>query len=314
MSIFPKRTIPGKGITIHWNFNTSHLKNTHIFPFVRMGVKDPEGEVTLLFEGNILALPQSQEPKLNEQSSKPHYKYLNKNTPLLVLADYLSGPHKREVIVDILSAIQSGRHYYFHFAIPEDAALGKYSLISEVHSNGEIRYSKTAADDFFFVEKLVVHSIAQNENGYIASVSNASPEVIPVKVMECFYNEYEELTTTTVVFELQKHCVSQIEFKSASTFLFYNEEREVLSLCPDSTVFPLRNQQLLSLSKKESEKEVVYVIPVTHDESFKLEDIAHKIWQQADGISGKKNYTDNAYQEAYSELLKSGLIKEVNYK
>ncbi|WP_375587596.1 hypothetical protein [Flagellimonas aurea] len=44
MSIFPKRTLPGKTVTIHWNFNTASLKGTHIFPLVRIGVKEPLGE------------------------------------------------------------------------------------------------------------------------------------------------------------------------------------------------------------------------------------------------------------------------------
>ena len=57
MSIFPKRTLPGKTVTIHWNFNTASLKGTHIFPLVRIGVKDPLGNITMLFEEHVLALP-----------------------------------------------------------------------------------------------------------------------------------------------------------------------------------------------------------------------------------------------------------------
>ena len=84
MSIFPKRTIPGKGTTIHWNFNTAHLKGVHIFPFVRIGVKDPEGKINMLFEQNILALPNSTDTERDDEATLPTYKYLNKNTPLLI--------------------------------------------------------------------------------------------------------------------------------------------------------------------------------------------------------------------------------------
>lgn len=313
MSIFPKRTVPGKGTTIHWNFNTAHLKDTHIFPFVRIGVKDPAGKITMLFEGNILALPDAADDPAKHHSAVPTYKYLNKNTPLMVLADYLSGPFKREVIVDILSAIQSGKHYYFQYAIPEHAPLGKYSLISEVHSNGEIRYSKTASDDFFFVEKLNLKTIEKKEHHYVASIHNASPENVPVKIVECSYSEKEKLKTTISVMELPANAEIPVIYHSANSFLFYNEEREMLSLNPDGSVFPVRNQQLLSLSKSESDEEVVFVVPKSTDESYKLEGISREIWQNANALSVKKDNTDINYQEAYSELLESGLIQELNY-
>lgn len=312
MSIFPKRTVPGKGTTIHWNFNTAHLKGTHIFPFVRIGVKDPVGKITMLFEGNILALPDSGDDS-KEHSTVPVYKYLNKNTPLLVLADYLSGPFKREVIVDILSAIQSGKHYYFQYAVPEHAPLGKYSLISEVHSNGEIRYSKTAADDFFFVEKLSLKKIEKRENQYVASIHNTSPEKVPVKIMECSYSEKGELKTIINVIELAANTESLLTYHSVNSFLFYNEEREMLSLNPDGSIFPVRNQQLLSLSKKESDEEVIYVVPKSTDESYKLEGISREIWQKANALAVKEEYADKNYVDAYSELLESGLIQELNY-
>jgi hypothetical protein len=313
MSIFPKRTVPGKGVTIHWNFNTAHLKNTHIFPFIKIGVKDPEGKITMLFEGNILALPHSADESFEASASEPVLKYLNKNTPLLVLADYLSGPFKKEVIVDILSAIQSGRHYYFHYSVSEDAPLGKYSLISEVHSNGEIRYSKTASDDFFFVEKLTLESIETKKGHYLASIQNSSSEKIPVKIMECLYNDKQELTTSIKVFEMPSNSLSAIEYNSPITFLLYNEEREMLSLAPGGSVFPIRNQQLLSLSKKESHQEVAYVVPANTDESYKLEGISYELWKKADGISPKEHNSDERYSEAYQELVENGLIQEILY-
>ncbi|NMH89060.1 hypothetical protein [Flavivirga algicola] len=151
MSIFPKRAIPGKTVTIHWNFNISSLKNVHIFPRVRIGVKDPNGNVTMLFEEYVLGLPNS-EDEITPQKERT-FKYLKKNVPLLLLADYFDGISKREQLIERLKNIQSGRHYYFTYTLPNDAPLGKYTLVSEVHSSGEIKYSKTAADDFFFVEK-----------------------------------------------------------------------------------------------------------------------------------------------------------------
>ena len=309
MSIFPKRTIPSKGVTIHWNFNTSHLKGVHIFPFVRIGVKRPDGQVTMLHEGNILALPDSKEADINPET--PKLKYLNKNTPLLVMADYLSGQYKREVFVDILSAIQSGRHYYFHYNIPDDAPLGKYELISEVHSSGEIRYSKTANDDFFFVEKLQLKEIKKQSEGFIAIVQNFSTEPIPVKIVECIENE-TELVTQLQVFEIPANTEFSINYNSEKTFLLYNEEREVIPLVEGSGMFSLRNQQLLSLSKKVDVEEVIYVIPKDTDDTFKLDTISKEIWLKADGLNPKELFeNDKTYKDTYQEMVENGLIQEI---
>ena len=313
MSIFPKRTIPGKGVTIHWNYNTCHLKGTHIFPFVRIGVKSPDGKVTMLYEGNILALPESKTEVTAEANAPSAYKYLNKNTPLLVLADYLSGRFKKEALIDILSAIQSGRHYYFHYSIPEDAALGKYTLISEVHSNGEIRYSKTAADDHFFVEKLVMREAKRNGNGCTTTVFNPSAEVLPVKIVDCFYDGMGELTTKTKVFTLPANELFTIQSSSSKSFLLYNEEREVLPLGSENQLFPLRNQQYLSLSKKTEKGDIIYVLPKDSTASYQLEGIVRAVWNCADGISIKPEQESLEYQEAYNELLKSGLIGEIDF-
>lgn len=304
MSIFPKRTIRQKGVTIHWNFNTAHLKDVHIFPFVRIGVKRPDGVITMLFEGNILALPDVREEVI---SDTPMYKYLNKNTPLLVLADYLSGQAKREALVDILSAIQSGRHYYFYYPIAHDAPLGKYEVISEVHSNGEIRYSKTANDDFFFVEKLEIKKIQKESENYITIVKNPSSAPIPVKIVECIENE-RGLSTKLQVFEIPPMAEFSIVFHSQKTFLLYNEEREIISLVEDATTFSLRNQQLLSLSKEEA----LYVIPKEGTEAFKLDTISREIWSKADGINPSSFFKNNLkYQEVYQELVQSGLLQEI---
>lgn len=309
MSIFPKRTLPNKGVTIHWNFNTAHLKGIHIFPFVRIGVKRPDGKVTMLYENNILALPDSKEE--SKEKETPKYKYLNKNTPLLVLADYLSGFAKREVLLDILSAIQSGRHYYFYYKIPDDAPLGKYELISEVHSNGEIRYSKTAADDFFFVEKLQLKEIKRQSETFTAIVQNFSPEAVPVKIVECIENE-ADLSTQLQVFEIPANKEISITCHSEKTFLLYNEEREIIPLIPGSGLFSLRNQQLLSLSKKEASEEVIYVVPKDTDDAFKLDTIAKEIWLKADGLKPKETFEkDTVYKDVYQELVQSGLIQEI---
>ena len=313
MSIFPKRTVPGKGVTIHWNYNTAHLKGVHIFPFVRIGVKAPNGKVVMFYEGNILALPDPKDELNESDDKKPAYKYLNKNTPLIILADYLSSPFKKEILVDILSALQSGRHFYFQYQVPDDAPLGKYELISEVHSNGEVRYSKTVSDDYFFVEKIQLTEIKRQSKHFIANIQNLSPDPVPVKVMECIESE-NGLSTKVQVFEIPGGKEISIIYSSEKTFLLYNEEREVIPLMEGSGYFSLRNQKLLSLSKKEESEDVIYVIQKDKEDAYKLQGVSKEIWEQADGLTVKEKLEkDNIYKAAYHELLKSGLVEEVQF-
>ena len=284
MSIFPKKTVPGKTVTIHWNFNTSKLKDTHIFPFVRIGVVAPDGTTTLLFEDHVLALPAQQQ-------------YLRKSTPLLILADYLSGSHcSKEELVTILENIQSGRHYYFTYPIAHDALPGKYTLLSEIHNNGQIKYSKTAADDFFWVEKLSIKHLLANK----VTLINHSPEPVKVKLAE-YYPDETPVKTEVSFYDLAGKEEKEIFFKSAASYIFYNEERMVIPLSSNAAV--LRNQQLLSLEKENT----TFVWNKATDETFELTEDRKDIWDKADGIITNTHFNNNTYEA----MLSQGLITEI---
>jgi hypothetical protein len=305
MSIFPKRTLQGTSVTIHWNFNTSALKGTHWFPLVRIGVKDPEGKITMLFERHVLALPSLADEA--EAVKEKKLLYLNKNFPLLFVAGCLSGKNSREKLVDILENIQGGRHYYFTFAVPDNAAPGKYTLISEVISDGEIRHSKTASDDFFFVEKVAVQNpIHYNGQGKAALV-NYSPEPVPVKLIE-YYPGRDLLAKDVEAFELKGNEEREITFNSVNTFLSYNEEREVIPVLQAETV-PLRNPYFFAL-EKETENST-YIMHRDTDEAYVLEGKTRAIWHQADGLNSKKSLRITGFENQYDEMLGNNLIQEV---
>ena len=313
MSIFPKRTVPGKGVTIHWNFNTSHLRDVHIFPFVRIGVRNPDGKETMLFEDHVLALP---DPLRNysppDSDVSPTLKYLNKNTPLLVLADYLSGAAKKEALVDILGSIQSGRHFYFYFPVAADAPPGKYTLISEVHSSGQIRHSKTAADDFFFVERLTIKSIDDKKSRIVSTVYNPSPEPTPVKIVECYPID-GKLKANIRVCEIPPLKETSITCLSRKSYLLYNEEREIIPLHPDSNRFALRNQFLMAMHKEEDNTEVVFVMEKQNEKAYKLHGPARELWNIADGLVTDTELKSGKNHEVYEELLQTKLLQEISF-
>ncbi|MFD0964043.1 hypothetical protein [Pseudofulvibacter geojedonensis] len=301
MSIFPKRTVAGKGVTIHWNFNISHLKKGHVFPFVRIGVQWPNGQVTMLMEECILgfANPRDEDVLLNEDGKK--FKYLKKNTPFLVLNDYLSGVIKREALANIISGIESGRHYYFQFALPKKAPPGKYTLISEVYNNGEKRYSKTKEDDFFFVDNIEKRATKKNDNGYVSIIKNNSTEATPIKIVECF-----ESGNKVKCMLLSPLSASEIHTISSNCFLLYNEEREVIALNENNSPFVIKNHQYIPLKREDR----TYVMSNSTEDIYELTELQAKIRERADGITLKNRIVNITNNDSYNELVDSGIILE----
>ncbi|WP_207424847.1 hypothetical protein [Desertivirga brevis] len=304
MSIFPKRTLPGKPVTIHWNFNTSKLKEKHIFPLVRIGVKDPLGNVKMLFEEHVLALPAVEDEKLAAENNK--LLYLNKNLPILLLASYLSGKSSKEKLADILQNIQGGRHFYFTYQTPENTPLGKYTLVSEVISEGEIRYSKTAIDDFFYVEKVSCEDVRWDGISGKAIVKNHSLEPAPVKIIDYTLGE-ALLADKLQVFELEANETKEVLFKSEHAFLSYNEEREMIPLSAAKT-FVTKSPWFLSIEKPE--QKATYLLNRQNDEAYLLDGETNTLWQKADGIHPADSL--RACKESlYDEMLANKLLVEI---
>ncbi len=305
MSIFPKRTIPGKTVTIHWNFNTSHLSGAHLYPLVKIGVKDPKDNITMLFENHVIAFPDQKESK---EEPLQKLKYLNKNIPLLVLADYLEGPCKREKLVEILANIQAGRHYYFTYTIPHNAPLGKYSLISEIHNNGNVRYSKTQFDDHFWVEKISLLKIIGEGKDRTAVICNHSKESTPVKIVRCFIDFNGHMETEVEAFEMNPEGTNPISISEGKVFLLYNEERETVALTEDTPIYIIKNHEILFISKKNG---LDCLMKKDSDEVYWLSPEAKNLWDKADGLLNKNNLSEKEI-EVLKEMEGQGLIKQID--
>ncbi len=303
MSIFPKRTIPKSTVTIHWNFNIAHLNEVHIFPWVRIGVKDPNGKITMLFENNVLGLPNSNQKV--DVNGKPVLQFLNKNIPLLVIAEYLQGQASKEKLVEILQNIQSGRHYYFTYHVPEDAPIGKYTLVSEIHSNGNVRLSKTRNDDFFFVEKISLKKCDHATQKAI--VYNHSEEKTPVKIVSYYKDDQNKTQIKIRVFEMLPQANTEIALLSANDYLLYNEEREAIPLTTVSNNYIIRNQEILQLIKTNGQS---FLIKKDNDEAYELKDETKNLWNKADGLLPFDTLNPEE-TEQFKELHKEGVLKKI---
>jgi hypothetical protein len=305
MSIFPKRTVAGQPVTIHWNLSTPAKLQKPITPFVRIGIIDPAGQLTMLFEEHVLILPSTGIPAPIALQQENKSLYLNRHTPLLLLASYLSGGPKREKLTAILNNIQSGRHYYFTWSAPADAEPGKYKLLSEVHIDGCIHYSGTAAEDFFYVEKIT----AAAKEGII-TLTNHSPEPVPVKLIHYEAGDHAQ-PSNIEVFDIPSSGTHQHKQEGQPVFLVYNEERIIMALHGITQKRCVRNQQYLTLQKQEAGEEITYVLPREGDEGYRLTGIQQQLWEAANGLNTRAQLRQSDNSAVYDEMIAHRLIEEI---
>lgn len=305
MSIFPKRTIQGKGVTIHWSVALESDLDRPLFPFVRLGVKSPDGEVRYLCRKNLLLLPKDyQSSKENEKTINeiaPENHNLARNIPLLILADFLSGKRKREQLVEILTRIKAARHFYFSYTVADDAPLGKYELISELYLDGKCHKSLTADEDFFYVEKVMVEPYSEDS----FKLNNPSPEDCPVKVID-----YSEDGAQSTLYHLPAMGSLTIQVKSSLSYALYNEEKEVIPLKREFGKRILRNQTLQSFEKNDGDSLKLYVMFPDNDDAYILEGAYLKIWLLADGTVAD-NELRSVDEDAFSSMIKADLLHEI---
>ncbi len=305
MSIFPKRAIKGSTITIHWNITLPAGMEKAVCPFVRIGINSPNGQRHMLFEEHVLLLPSTAAAAPASVEIAGAYQYLNKHTPLLVLASYLTGTHHREKLAEILTNLQNGRHYYFTWPVPADAVPGKYTLLSEMYIDGSVKHSATAAEDFFYIEQL---NISTSENGEVF-IHNPGPEHVPAKLIAYTAGSHQRPETLEVFF-IAPGAQHGVNTAGKSIFLVYNEERITIPLHTYQQPRTLRNQQHLFLQKEKDGEQLSYVLPREGETAWRLSGAQREIWQAADGMNSAALVREK-HSAGYDEMIAQGLITEI---
>jgi hypothetical protein len=305
MSIFPKRAMRNSTVTIHWNLMLPAGLESAVCPFVRIGINTPDGKTHLLFEEHVLLLPSTAAPAPTALQQADGYQYLNKHTPLLVVASYLSGKQSRERLAEILTNIQNGRHYYFSWHATADAAPGKYTLLSEMYIDGVLKHSGTAAEDFFYVEQLDVVAHAGGD----VIIHNPGPEPVPAKLISYISGQYQRPEGLDVFYIAPGESRS-VDTSGKSVFLVYNEERITIPLHAFQQPRAVRNQQYLSLRKEEKGEAVTYVLPREGDNAWRLTGVQREIWESADTLCSVAALRAKDCV-AYDEMINLRLITEI---
>lgn len=305
MSIFPKRTLPNSTVAIHWNLTFPARLESAVCPYVRIGISTPDGKTHMLLDEHVLVLPSTAAPAPAALQQAGTYQYLNKHTPLLVLASYVSGSQSREKLAEVLTNIQNGRHYYFTWQAPPDAAPGKYRLLSEMYIDGTLKLSGTAADDFFYVEQLTV---AAHADGAVM-IHNPGPEPVPAKLITYASSQLQRAEGLEVFYIAPGESRS-VDTTGKSVFLVYNEERITIPLHTFQQPRPVRNQQYLSLSKEENGESVTYVLPREGEDAWRLTGTQRDIWESADALHSVTALREKD-SRAYDEMISHRLITEI---
>lgn len=305
MSIFPKRTIKNSTVTIHWNLTLPAVMDRAVTPYVRIGIIDPLGNIHMLFEEHVLLLPSTAAPTPAPLQQTTTLQYLNKNTPLLVLASYLSGRQSREKLVNILTNMQNGRHYYFSWTVPPHAVPGKYIILSEMYCEGSVKHSGTADEDFFYVEQLDI----SNHPGDEVSIYNPGTEPVPIKIITYPAGQHQ-IPESLEVLHFEPGNRLTVSTTGKSIFLVYNEERITIPLHAWQQPRPLRNQQYLFIDKTEEQEAVTYVLPREGDNGWRLTGQQRALWEAADGMNAAASLREKN-NGLYKELVAQQLISEI---
>jgi hypothetical protein len=303
MSIFPKRAITGNTVVIHWHLTLPEKMGPAVCPFVRIGINSPNGHTHMLFEEHVLLLPST---GAAGPAAVQHNTTLNKHTPLLVLASYLAAPQQHEKLVNILTNMKNGRHYYFTWAVPPDAAPGRYTLLSEMHIDGTVKHSGTANEDFFYIEQLNIEAHREGE----VIIYNPGPEPVPAKLITYLAGHHQGPETIDV-FLVAPGEQRVVSTAGKSVFLIYNEERVTVPLHTYKQPRVLRNQQHFFLQKEKEGEQLSYVLPREGETAWRLSASQREIWQAADGINSAAMVKEK-FRADYDEMITQGLIAEIS--
>jgi len=307
VSIFPRRTVPGKGVTIHWCCSAPQLADRHLSPFVRIRVESPAGESTTLFESHILLFPPPPRPERGDTSPEPPAS--GTALPFLVMADSIKDAAGREAVIRILNRLRAGRHFYFPFPVSHDAPLGRYRLVSEMHVDGEVHGSETRDDDFFFVESVLVDGVVRDPRGATVRIRNPSPEPVPVRFLRCTYEE-RRLVTDSREMTLPPSSVTHVPAGPGKCLLWFSEDREVINLSDPEQPLVLRNQDMLSLRDAGGGENVALAVPREGDTAFELTGERKKAWDMSACLTARDELLRAVAADVYQGMLDTGLLTE----
>jgi hypothetical protein len=300
MSIFPRHVSPGQTATIHLRVAVA----IPCFPLAYVAIRDPHG--TLMFEDTrhlLGCVPAAREP--SPTTAAEPCEGLREATPLLLLAQHLrQDAEERVELMTFLQDMAHSRHTYWQFCVPEDAALGCYTVELGVFIEGQMRPSLTAASDRVFVERLSLERCETTDQGVCALVRNHSPLTTHARLHE-YSRGLSGLCSAVRVLELPPTSTSELHVAGERALLSYAEGNAALWLTPErerglirepSCAFMIDSSDRLVVTRRFAPR------------SFTLTGPARAIWQLADGVTRRADL-EAVDGRALRALIDAGLLR-----
>lgn len=311
MSVFPRRTIPGKSVMIHLCLNVAPQGNFPVTPFLKVAIRDPLGHMTRLFDGHVVLFPPEDTPAQNgaEHGSSretPAVPWMGLDRGLSETAS-ICGTEAGET----LERLHTGQHYYFPFRISDDAMAGRYTLVSEMQLGGKRLFSLTQDQDMFWVEVLRLNGIRQSEEGQWARVENPSSEPVPAVLVRC-PGQDRDVSIQREYVTMPAQQVTELAVGHDKCFLVFNEGREVIFLAAQTSLpCVIRNQAIVSVRGRGASDHLTLAVPHDGDTAFELTGMRRTLWEKAAQCPTRGELLRDVPVKVYEAMLEQGLICEL---
>jgi hypothetical protein len=302
MSIFPRHVCPGQTATIHLRVAIA----IPCFPLAHVAIRDPHG--TLMFEDTrplLGCMPSAR--ALGAPTTGESRDGLCEISPLLLLAQHLR--QDAEECVELMASLQDmahSTHTYWQFRVPEDAALGCYTVELGMFVEGQASPSQTAASDRMFVERLTLERCDTTDEGVRALVCNHSPLATRARLLE-YSRGINGLCSALRAVELPASSTIELQAAGERALLSYAEGNSAIWLTPERERTLIREP---SCAWMMDASDRLIVTRRFAPRSFTLTGPARAIWQRADGVT-RRAELEALDGRALRALLDAGLLRAV---
>jgi hypothetical protein len=301
MSIFPRHVVPGQATTIHLRVAVT----SPCFPLARVSIRAPDGGVVFQDSRLLLGCLPAPATECAPPGSQQCSEGMSESPPLLLLAQHLSADTGDcAELIAFLRGMAHSLHTYWHFRVPDDAALGCYPVELGVSVDGQLSSSATASNDRIFVERLELEDCAPASGGVSARIRNGSPHPVRARLHELSRGP-AGLRANIQAIELPALATTTLRAGGERAFLSYAEGGGQLWLTAGGAGVVIRDPSCAWLRSKD---ERVVVTHRVSRRSFTLSGRPRDIWLRADGIAQRAEL-EALDATAFGALLGAGLLR-----
>lgn len=296
MSIFPRKTVKGRGVTIHCCICPGPLARPPAVLILEITVTDPAGRCIYAAMRPVLLVASRV-----EDCARRHLPELAVPVMQGLSAD-IGGPDAFDAARRIM---QEGMHDYLHVPLADSAIPGRYVVCTNLWCDGARHASLTCADDWFLVEELTVEGLDAVAGGRQVCVCNRSAE--PVEATIVRYGQTEPIAAPNV---FGPAAVTQVDAGSGRAMVIYAEGRAVLPLWRGDAPLLLRSPRYRCFRASHAVAPSVLLVSEHEDRAHEIAGERLVLWNLAGGLATRTEALMHVPGQILDEMLAQGLILE----